>query len=57
MLALALVPTACVTGPLAPPVKAVHDRQDEVRESREVRFLGRSRDGQTGFKEHLSTAA
>lgn len=56
VLAVALVTTACVTGPLTPPTKtrvAVHDRQNEIRESREVRFLGRSKDGETGYKEHL----
>lgn len=58
--ALALVTTTCVPGPLplsvpAPPTttKAVHDRQNEFRESRETQFLGRSKNGQTGFKEHL----
>ena len=51
--ALVLVAVGCV--PDSPPttIKAVHDRQDEFRESREVRFLGYSKDGQTGFKEHL----
>ena len=33
--------------------RTVHERQGESHRSRQMRFLGYSRDGETGFKEHL----
>ena len=33
--------------------QTVHERQGESHRSRQMRFLGYSRDGETGFKEHL----
>ena len=33
--------------------RTVHERQGESHRSRQMRFLGYSRDGETGFEEHL----
>ena len=60
--ALVLAATACTTDVRQVPVtsgvttlssKTVYERRHEETEARETRWLGRSADGQTGFKEHL----